>query len=204
MPFLDDVKKFAGAELRNKLRNVLRPSLVLGGIDLIKRVQLGERVEEIRSVHNVSISGRRRIVELQIPGSKGNVFQDMGRIPLRISFDGELAGPTAGRALVDIASKFELSKPVSFSSSLAVLNDITEVVIDSFNVSFMDGVPDGSRYSVVLRECKSKNTSGKKLSTETEPPDQEEKGESEFFSRLTTMGVHVADEKAKEKISSYD
>ncbi len=53
----------------------------LDGVELIKREDKSGIVVEIRNVHALSVYGKRRIVELQIPGSAGNVFQDMGRKP---------------------------------------------------------------------------------------------------------------------------
>jgi hypothetical protein len=148
--------------------------LKLDDIELIKRIDENGVVKEIRSIHNVSIYGKRRIVELQIPGSTGSVFQDMGRNPLIISFDGELVGPSANQTLQDLKSKFELKKPVPFSSDITTLNDVTEVVLESLTVHFMDGVPAGSRYSIVLREHKSASIGGSPGPGETEPPSQEE------------------------------
>jgi hypothetical protein len=127
----------------------------LGDVDLITRVDDGGSVKEIRSVANISVSGRRRIVELDIPGSSSSVFQDMGRNSLRISFDGELVGSNAKKTLQSLKSAFEQKKSVPFSSDITTLNDITEVVIESFTVNFMGGIPSGNRYSIVLREAKS-------------------------------------------------
>ena len=146
----------------------------LDEIELIKRVDEDGAVEEIRSIHNLSVSGKRRIVELQIPGLTGNVFQDMGRNPLRLSFDGELVGPGAKETLQDLKSKFELKKPVPFSSDITTINDVTEVVIEDFTVHFIGGVPSGSRYSMILREHKSASTGGGGGPGETKPPSQEE------------------------------
>jgi len=163
----------------------------LSDIELIKRVDKDGAVEEIRSVYNLSISGKRRIVELQIPGSTGNVFQDMGRIPVRISFDGELIGHGSTNTLQDLRSKFELREPVPFSSDIATLNDVTEVVIENFTVHFVGGVAFGSRYSMVLREHKSSSMGGEAGPGETEPPSQEEiaKRDVEEKTRKISEGV---------------
>lgn len=147
----------------------------LDDIDLIKRVVKDGAVEEVRSVFNLSVAGRRRIVELQIPGLTGNVFQDMGRNPLRISFDGELDGPSKMNTLQDLKSKFELKEPVPFSTDITTINDVTEVVIENFSVHFTSGVASGSRYSMVLREHKSTSTGGGGGPGETPTPSQEER-----------------------------
>ena len=157
--------------------------LKLDGIDLIKRVDKDGAAEEVRSIHDLSVSGKRRIVELQIPGLTGNVFQDMGRNPLRISFDGELAGPGAMSTLQELKSKFELKKPVPFSSDITTINDVTEVVIEDFSVRFTSSVVSGSLYSVVLREHKSSSTGGGGGPGETQPPNQEESAKKDVEER---------------------
>ena len=43
----------------------------LDDIELIKREEKDGTVNEIRSIHALSVYGRRRIVELPIPGSVG-------------------------------------------------------------------------------------------------------------------------------------
>lgn len=146
----------------------------LDDIELIKRVDKDGAVEEIRSINNLSISGRRRIVELQIPGLTGNVFQDMGRNPFRISFDGELVGPGTMNTLQELKSKFELREPVPFSSDVTTISDVAEVVIENFSVRFIGGIALGSRYSMVLREHKSSSSGGGGGPGETKPPSQEE------------------------------
>lgn len=163
----------------------------LDDIELIKRVDKDGAVEEIRSIHDLSISGKRRIVELQIPGLTGNVFQDMGRNPLKISFDGELVGPATMNTLQDLRSKFELKKPMPFSSDITTINDVTEVVIENFSVRFIDGIASGSRYSMVLREHKSSSTGGGGGPGETRPPSQEEnaKKDVEEKTRRIFQGV---------------
>lgn len=146
----------------------------LDDVELIKRVVKGGVVEEVRSIYNLSISGRRRIVELEIPGLIGNVFQDMGRKPIKISFDGELDGLGITNTLQELKSKFELKKPVPFSTDITTINDVTEVVIENFSVHFTSGDASGSRYSMVLREHKSASTGGGGGPGETKPPSQEE------------------------------
>lgn len=151
----------------------------LDDIELIKRVEKDGAVEEIRSIHNLSISGKRRIVELQIPGSDSNVFQDLGREPLRISFDGRLVGPAAENTLQELKSKFELHEPVPFSTDITTISDVAEVVIEDFAIDFISGVPLGSRYSMVLKEHKPTGGPG-----ETEPPSQEKRAKEDVKRKI--------------------
>jgi len=143
----------------------------LDDIELIKRIDRKGVVEEIRSVHNVSVSGKRRIVELRIPGAETNVFQDLGREPLTISFDGELVGEGARSTLEELRSKFEQGAPVPFSSDITAISDVTEVVIDDFTARFLGGAASGSWYSMVLREHRSPGLSS---AGSNDPPGQEQ------------------------------
>ncbi len=159
----------------------------LDDIELIKRVDKDGAVEEIRSIYNLSISGKRRIVELEIPGLTGNVFQDLGRNPLLISFEGELVGQKIMDTLQGLKSKFELRKPVPFSSDITPINDITEVVIDNIIVHFIGGTPAGARYSIVLREHKSTSTGGGGGPGETPPPSQEESAKKDIETKTSQI-----------------
>jgi len=166
----------------------------LDDIELIKRVDKDGVVEEIRSIYNLSISGKRRIVELEIPGLAGNVFQDLGRNPLLISFDGELVGSNTTNTLQDIKSKFELREPLPFSTDIAPINDVTEVVIENLTVHFIGGTPIGSRYSMLLKEHKSSSTGsgsggggGGESKTETPPPSQEESAKEDVETKTSEV-----------------
>jgi hypothetical protein len=163
----------------------------LDDVELIKRVDEDGAVQEIRSVSNLSVCGKRRIVELPIPGSVGNVFQDMGRNPLAISFDGELFGPNAMDVLEDLKSKFELKEPVPFSSDITTISDVTEVVIEDFAVHFASGLNLGIRYTMVLKEHKSGSTGGTPGPGETEPPSQKERSKLDIQEKARKMRESV-------------
>lgn len=108
--------------------------------------------KEIRSVYNINISEKRRIVELRIPGMKGNVLQDLGRDPVRISFDGIFHGETAKEDLKSLRAKFKAGKPVSFLSSLSDIAEVTKVLIEELGVVDLSSVTNTYRYTIVLRE----------------------------------------------------
>jgi hypothetical protein len=159
----------------------------LDNIELIKRVDKDGAVKEIRSIYNLSVSGKRRIVELEIPGLTGHVLQDLGRNPLLISFDGELVGSDTMNTLKDIKSKFELRKPITFSSDIVPINDVTEVVIENLTVHFTSGTPSGSRYSMLLREHKSSSTGGGGGPSETSPPSQKESAKEDVETKTSKI-----------------
>jgi len=156
----------------------------LGGMELVKREDTGGAVREIRSIHNLSVYGKRRIVELPIPGSVGNAFQDMGRNPITIAFTGEFVGPNMEKFLEDLTEKFETKKPVPFSSDVALINSISEVVIENFVVHFESGINSGVRYSMVLKEHASTSTKTARGPGETPPPSQEESAKGEITQKI--------------------
>jgi hypothetical protein len=162
--------------------------LRLDDIELITRIDSGGKIEEIRSIYNLSISGKRRIVELEIPGLTGNVFQDLGRIPLMISFDGELVGSNTMETIQSIKSKFEMREPIPFSTDIAPITDVSEVVIENLVVNFIGGTPLGCRYSLLLREHSSSSAGHEGGPGETPPPSQEETAKQDVESK--TSDIH--------------
>ena len=159
----------------------------LDGMELVKREDSSGTVREIRSIRNLSVYGKRRIVELPIPGSVGNAFQDMGRNPITIAFTGELVGPNMQKLLESLAEKFETKKPVPFSSDMALINSISEVVIEDFVVHFDSGVNLGVRYSLILKEHASTSTKTSRGPGETPPPSQEESAKAEIEKKIGKM-----------------
>ena len=143
----------------------------LDDLDLIKRVEKDGVLTEIRSIHNLSVSGRRSIVELRIPGADSNVFQDFGREPLTITFDGELVGVGIKETLDELRAKFDEKQPIKFVSDIAPIGDVEYVVIEDFRVHFVGGGASVNWYSMVLREYKAGGTAG---ASSKEAPSQDE------------------------------
>jgi len=113
---------------------------------------------KINTVENVVMDGKRWLVEHRIPGRSGMdsgvssiILQDMGRLPMRISFEGVLSGdntpeernPVSGPALKDrkVLKKLELlkwfykkRKPLFFACNLINHADIaTKVMIEKLH-----------------------------------------------------------------------
>ncbi len=124
----------------------------LDDIDLIKKKDDGGDVSEIRSVHDVRVSGRRHIVELRVPGTRHNIFQDMGREPITISFEGRIVGKEAEGTVDLLEERFEKNEALPFETDLASLKNVSEVVIASIDIRFVGGVANAVDYSITLRE----------------------------------------------------
>lgn len=128
----------------------------LDDIDLVKRTQASATspLSEVRTVYDVHVDGRRSIVELGIPGSSGNVLQDMGREPISILLKGEVWGPQAKATVTSIREKSDLGDSVSFSSDLLAAASVSRVLVEEFQVDQVAGNPTRYRYLMLLREFK--------------------------------------------------
>jgi hypothetical protein len=133
----------------------------LDDIDLIKKKDDGGDVSEIRSVHDVRVAGRRHIVELRVPGARHNIFQDMGREPITISFEGRIVGKEAEGTVDLLEERFEKNEALPFETDLASLKNVSEVVIASMDIRFVGGVANAVDYSMTLREHRPESKGGK-------------------------------------------
>lgn len=144
-------------------------NIEIDGIPLVKseQAEAGSGVE-IRNVSNISTTDRRNIVEHQIPGMEGSVFQNMGRAAVRISFEGTLQGRSAKNKLETIRSKFKQGVPLPFNSDISGAADVTQVLIENLRITEEAGITDRYQYSIVLCEYKEPPPEP------TNPPSQDE------------------------------
>ena len=124
----------------------------LGEIELIHRAASGDSVSELRSINNLFISGRRNVVELKVPGSKGNTFQDLGRDPITVRIEGGLTGTDAKKTVETLRSKFDAGEPVAFSTNVGFLNSISKVVVLEMTFQLMNSAPCLINYSMLVKE----------------------------------------------------
>jgi hypothetical protein len=126
-------------------------SVSIGGVELIKRTQIGI-VEEIRSVNAMRIVDHRNVTELDVPGSNGNVLQDMGAESAEIFFSGEMTGKNSRDAIAKLREKYDKNKPTEFSSTIATLADISQVLIEELYIEQNAAHPNKFRYRLTLHE----------------------------------------------------
>jgi hypothetical protein len=125
----------------------------LGDIDLIQRSKdYGERQQNLRTVLSLSTKDKRRIIELQIPGSQGNKLQEMGPEPLEINLEGEMYGSDASDAIQSLQKLFESGKLQKFSSNLSAFRDISKVSILGLDVTRTLGTEMHFSYSIQLKQ----------------------------------------------------
>ena len=125
----------------------------IDGIPLIFHNQPGGP-EDIRTVTNISTGDSRAVVEHEIPGMEGNSFQDVGRSPVTISFDGSLHGPAARGNVEKLRSKFKQGTPLPFLSDISGATDVTKVLIEDLRVMEEAGIPEVYNFSIILQEYK--------------------------------------------------
>jgi len=139
-------------------------------IDLVKRTQSSATspLSEVRTVYDVHVDGRRSIVELKIPGSSGNVLQDMGREPITILIKGEVWGPDAKATVTSLKAKSDAGDSVPFTSDLLAAASVSDVIVEELEVDQVAGNPTRYRYLMLLREFKEGGEATEGAASETD------------------------------------
>ncbi len=118
-------------------------------------IQIGDIA--LTRLQTVEIDEPRNLVELRPPGATGSVFQDLGRGALRLRLSGVFLGEPSLRDIEVLRQAHADVAPLSFSGDIAVGSEITDVIIEHFEVQQVPG--HAFRYEYQLR-----------LSEWTEPP----------------------------------
>lgn len=153
-------------------------NIKIDDLELVKRVDENGVILETRSIINVTLSNRRQVFEVKVPGYNGSVFQDFGRYPVTIMVEGLLTGPNSKNTFQELSSKFRLGKPLQFSTDIPSITEISEVLIESFRATIVSLSPTSYWYILVLREHKSV------VREEKETPSQEEPAKEEVDSMV--------------------
>ncbi len=94
---------------------------------------------ELTAVQALYTEENRSLVEQQVPGQAGNVFQDLGRGPVAIVLEGLILGEGAPDTLERLRKAHADADPLPFGSDIAVGSDITEVLIADFEARQVAG-----------------------------------------------------------------
>jgi hypothetical protein len=129
-------------------------SIKLDDVDLTKRItdSDGTSLLEIRNITQIEIYDRRNIVELKVLGNEGNIIQDMGCDPVRISLWGEFMGKDSLKSIEYLQSKFDSQQPFEFSSDLSYISEIKQMIINDFYLEQIAGLISRYRYRIKLTE----------------------------------------------------
>jgi DNA circularisation protein N-terminus len=107
---------------------------------------------DLPGVQNVHTEESRTLVEQRVPEQKGSVFQDLGREPVTIALDGFLFGDNVLDTLATLRSAQSKAEPQSFAADVITGTDLTEVVIETFQVRQVAGYASRYRFIMRLRE----------------------------------------------------
>jgi len=110
-------------------------------------IQLGDIA--LTRLRAVEVDEDRNLVEFRMPGATGSVFQDLGRGALRLILRGVLLGEQALRDIEVLRAAHAEAMPLSFSGDIAVGSEITDVLIELFEVRQVPG--HTFRYEYLLR-----------------------------------------------------
>lgn len=106
----------------------------------------------------VDVDEPRHLVELRAPGAMGSVFQDLGRGAVRLTLMGIFIGEQALRDIEVLRQAHAEALPLPFSGDIAVGSEITDVVIENFEVFQVPG--HTFRYEYRLRVSESTEPAG--------------------------------------------
>jgi hypothetical protein len=130
-------------------------NIELDGIPLVKTDQSPRGGQtEVRNIIHISTTDKRDMIGHNIPGMEGDVFQNLGRSPVVISFDGTFQGRTAKENLEILRTKFKQGTPLPFNSDLSGTADITQVLINDMRIEESSSVRGRYHYFMVLQEYK--------------------------------------------------
>lgn len=181
-------------------------SIEIDGMPLIKHERDPDTgaTKEIRSVYNIAIEEKRRIVEHKIPGLSGNILQDLGRDPVKISFEGVFYGETARDDLESLRAKFKNGEPVPFLSNITDIAEVTQVLIEELHVNDLSSVTTTYKYSISLREyIKPEEQEEKPPPSQEEEAKEETKKKSDEASESTeTYAFEVLDPETNEPLKN--
>ena len=107
---------------------------------------------ELDRIQNLGIDERQSIVEHGIPGSQGNAFQNLGRLPVAIVIEGILQGERGSEQLQKLREKLKTGEKVAFTSEAATPTEIDQVIIKGLKVRQIAGKPQFYRYVIELKE----------------------------------------------------
>ena len=109
---------------------------------------------ELPRVTRLETLESRALVELEIPGRAGNLFQDLNRRPARVVVEGSVFGEEAGQEfLSSVREKYVAGEPLTFVSDIATGTEIQYVLVQQLHVQAAASHPDQIDYTVWLTEC---------------------------------------------------
>ncbi|HKJ67561.1 MAG TPA: DUF6046 domain-containing protein [bacterium] len=107
---------------------------------------------ELDRIQHLDVDEKQTVVEHHIPGSKGNAFQHLGRRPVKITINGLFQGETGLENLEKLRTKFQTGEVLPFSSDAATPAEVSQVIIQNFQMAQVSGKPQYYQYFLILKE----------------------------------------------------
>ncbi len=113
-------------------------------------VRLGDI--ELTRLQAVEVDEGRNLVEHRLPGGSGSVFQDLGRGAIRLIMRGLLLGEEALQEIETLRSAHAEATALQFSADIAAGSDLTDVIIEDFQVHQVPGYTFRYEFELKIRE----------------------------------------------------
>ncbi|MEJ2200347.1 MAG: hypothetical protein P8X63_04940 [Desulfuromonadaceae bacterium] len=108
---------------------------------------------ELPRVTRLETLEKRDLVELEIPGRTGNLFQDMNRQPTRIVVEGSVFGEASGEEfLTSVREKYLAGDPLTFVSDIVTGTELQYVLVQQLHIQAAASHPDQIDYRIWLVE----------------------------------------------------
>jgi hypothetical protein len=93
------------------------------------------------------------LIELEVPGRVGSLFQDLNAAPTRIALRGSLYGDERrDEFLAKVREQFRAGEPVTFVADILTATDVQYVLIEVMQFAEAGDMPDEMSYQLLLRE----------------------------------------------------
>jgi molybdopterin converting factor small subunit len=103
-------------------------------------------------VQNIRIKERQSVVEHRVPGAEGSMYQNLGRLPVRLLVQGILQGSAGIEQLQRLRETLNAGDTVAFSSDTVTPETMDKVVITHLQVAEIAGRPLYFNYTIELKE----------------------------------------------------
>lgn len=160
----------------------------LDEIDLISRKDQTNLLltTEIRTVRTLRVLRKRRSILYDVAGSDHNILTDQGRRATHIIIEGDFVGKDAKDSIMSLRSKFKSGNALNFSTDIASLNQIRQVIINEISVENVTYLPMCFSYCIHIVEYLTPQQS-QASSIETSSSSLEDMAATEFEQQVKTV-----------------
>ena len=107
---------------------------------------------EMPHVVTMETMEQRALVEYEIPGQVGSLFQDMNSQPTTLLVNGSVFGEIQTSFLEEVRSKYQSGEAMTFVADIVTGTQLQYAIIESLHVALNAYSPDQVDYSMLLRE----------------------------------------------------